>query len=136
MIGGAAGAFISDAGLDVKMDYDSLGEYAGVLGSGAVLVMDEHRDVFDILVSILHFFEHESCGKCSPCRIGTTILHKTAERINKGKGEKDDWKKMLDLSYNMKLTSFCPLGQSPVMPISSFEKYFKKDIENKINKGE
>ena len=136
LIGGAAGAFISEKGLDVKMDYDSLGDYAAVLGSGAVLVMSEDRDVFDILASTMKFFRHESCGKCSPCRIGTDILEKLSNKINKGKGTREDWDMMVELSKQMKLTSFCPLGQSPVMPISSYDKYLSDELENKLNKGE
>ncbi len=136
LIGGAAGAFISQIGIDVQMDYDSLGEYAAVLGSGAILVMSEGRDVFDILTSTMKFFKHESCGKCSPCRIGTDILEKLSLKINKGKGNIEDWTTMIDLSKQMKLTSFCPLGQSPVMPISSYDKYFADEIKTKLNKGE
>ncbi len=132
LIGGAAGAFIGKDGLDVNMDYDSLGEYAAVLGSGAILVMDETRDVMDILTSIMKFFRHESCGKCSPCRIGTDKLLRLARYINAGKGSEKHWEAMKDLSYTMKLTAFCPLGQSPYLPISSVDKYLRKEVEKKF----
>lgn len=132
LIGGAAGAFISEKGLDVKMDYDSLGEYAAVLGSGAILVMSEDRDIADTLESTMEFFAHESCGKCSPCRIGTKRLHKMAKDINKGNSTAEDWALMKNLAYTMKLTSFCALGQSPYMVTSSIEKYLEDEITKKI----
>ncbi len=134
LIGGAAGAFIGKEGLDIKMDYDSLGEYAAVLGSGAILVMDETRDIMDLLTSVMKFFRHESCGKCSPCRIGTDKLLRIAKYLNSGKGNLKHWDAMKELSYTMKLTAFCPLGQSPYLPISSVDKYLKKEIEKKFIK--
>ncbi|MDD3802793.1 MAG: NADH-ubiquinone oxidoreductase-F iron-sulfur binding region domain-containing protein [bacterium] len=134
LIGGAAGAFISEKGLDVKMDFDSLGEWAAVLGSGAVLVMSEDRDPVETLNSILEFFKHESCGKCSPCRIGTKRLELISKDIMKGRATEGDWETMKELSYTMKLTSFCPLGQSPYIPISSFSKYLEDDMKKNLNK--
>jgi len=134
LIGGAAGAFISEKGLEVKMDYDSLGEYAAVLGSGAILVMSEERDIADTLESTMEFFAHESCGKCAPCRIGTKRLHKMSKELNKGKATAEDWALMKNLAYTMKLTSFCALGQSPYMVTSSIEKYLEEEITKKINK--
>jgi len=91
LIGGAAGAFISEKGFDVKMDFDSLGEYAAVLGSGAILVLSEDRNAVETLDSILQFFKHESCGKCSPCRIGTKQLAMNSKNILKGKATVEDW---------------------------------------------
>lgn len=135
LIGGAAGAIVPDMCHEMKMDYDCPCEYGGVLGSGAVLVMNEERDIFNILKSIMRFFEHESCGKCSPCRLGTRELYELAKKIDSGKGNADDWKKMQDLSYNMKLTAFCPLGQSPYMPIRTMSKYFNDEVNKKFNKG-
>ncbi len=128
LVGGAAGAFLGPDMLNVHMDFVNLREYAAVLGSGAILVMDEDADIVKMLQSVLHFFKHESCGHCVPCRVGTSRLVKIIDRIATAKGTKNDIDKMLKISEDMRDTSFCPLGQSPVLPISSSLKYFKDEI--------
>jgi NADH-quinone oxidoreductase subunit F len=128
LVGGAAGAFLGPDMLDVQMDFVNLREYAAVLGSGAILVMDEDTNIVDMLQSVLHFFQHESCGHCVPCRLGTAQLVKIVDRVAAEKGTKKDIDKMLKISEVMRDTSFCPLGQSPVLPISSSLKYFKDEI--------
>ncbi len=128
LIGGAAGVFLPDSMLDVKMDFTSLNQYAAVLGSGAVLVMNENTSIVDMLYSILKFFKHESCGKCSPCRIGTQELYGLIVKIKKGNGTKADLDQMELLAEVMKQTSFCALGQSPIMPIQSAFEHFKDEF--------
>jgi len=132
LIGGAAGAFIGPDMLDIKMDFVNLREYAAVLGSGAILVMDEETDILDMLKSVLHFFRHESCGHCVPCRLGTAELVKIIDRMAAKKGRKDDIDKMLNISQRMQQTSFCPLGQSLYLPISSSLKYFGDEIRSRV----
>ncbi len=132
LVGGAAGAFLGPDMLDVKMDFVNLREYAAVLGSGAILVMDEDADMVDMLKNVLHFFKHESCGHCIPCRLGTAQLVKIIDRIAESKGKKDDVERLLKISETMRDTSFCPLGQSLFLPISSSLKYFRDEIEAKI----
>ncbi len=132
LIGGAAGAFLGPDMLDVQMDFVNLKEYAAVLGSGAILVMDEGADVVDLLQSVLHFFKHESCGHCAPCRLGTAQLVKLIDRIAVSKGSREDLNKLLRISDVMRDTSFCPLGQSPYLPISSSIKYFGDEIGARI----
>ncbi len=132
LIGGAAGAFLGQDMLDVRMDFVNLKEYAAVLGSGAILVMDEDSDIVQMLQSVLHFFKHESCGHCVPCRVGTPRLVKIIDRIAASKGAKKDIEKLLEISEDMRDTSFCPLGQSPVLPISSSLKYFKDEILSRL----
>jgi NADH:ubiquinone oxidoreductase subunit F (NADH-binding)/(2Fe-2S) ferredoxin len=128
LVGGAAGAFIGPEMLDVPMDFANLKEYAAVLGSGAILVMDETTDIVGMLQSVLHFFKHESCGHCVPCRLGTAQLAKLIDRIASSKGTGEDVDVMLKMSDVMRDTSFCPLGQSLYLPISSSLKYFKDEI--------
>jgi NADH-quinone oxidoreductase subunit F len=82
----------------------------------------------DMLQSVLHFFKHESCGHCVPCRLGTAQLVKIVDRVATSKGTKKDIDKMLKISEVMRDTSFCPLGQSPILPIASSLKYFKDEI--------
>lgn len=132
LIGGAAGAFLGPDMLDVRLDFVNLKEYAAVLGSGAILVMDENADVVDILQSVLHFFKHESCGHCVPCRLGTAQLVKIIDRVADSKGTREDIGKLLNISEVMRDTSFCPLGQSLYLPISSLLKYFKDEVNARI----
>ena len=128
LVGGAAGAFLGPDMLDVKMDFVNLKEYAAALGSGAILVMDEDTDIVDMLKSVLHFFKHESCGHCVPCRLGTARLVEIIDRMASADATKDDVAGLLKISEVMKDTSFCPLGQSLYLPVSSALKYFKDEI--------
>jgi len=132
LVGGAAGCFLSKDMLDVKMDYATLKSYKAVLGSGAVLVMDTSTCIVDMLKSILGFFRHESCGKCVPCRIGTDKLYQLITEISTGKGTPDYPKLMLELAKMMNKTSFCPLGQSVLLPLSSAFKYFEDEVMEHI----
>ncbi len=133
LVGGAAGAFLNESQLDVQMDYDSLKEYAAVLGSGAILVMDEETSVVSLLHSILSFFEHESCGQCTPCRMGTRSLLTIMERIVRGQGTEKDLDLLLQVSENMQVSSLCPLGQSPILPIKSALDYFRDEFLERVS---
>jgi len=128
LVGGAAGVFLPLERLDVNMDYNSLKEYSAVLGSGAILVMDERADIVEMLFSIIRFFRHESCGKCSPCSNGNTLLYQLIDKIRKGKGKEEDLDTMIEVSLVMQKTSFCALGQSPYMPIYSAITNFREDF--------
>ncbi len=132
LIGGAAGAFIGPEMLDVKMDFVNLREYAAALGSGAILVMNEDTDMVDMLKSVLHFFKHESCGHCVPCRLGTAKLVEIIDNISLSKGKTEDIDSLLEITNAMKAASFCPLGQSVSLPVSSALKYFRDDIMARI----
>ncbi len=128
LVGGAAGVFLNDTLLDVKMDYNSLKEYSAVLGSGAILVMSETVDMVEMLWSVLRFFRHESCGKCNPCSKGNALLFKIIDGIRKGKGKDTDLDELVRISEGMLKTSFCALGQSPYMPITSAINNFQSDF--------
>ncbi len=128
LVGGAAGVFLPDRLLDVKMDFSSLNQYAAVLGSGAIMVMNEHQSIVDILWSILRFFRHESCGKCAPCKNGTQQLYRLITKIKKGEGTMEDVDLMLTIAETMQQTSFCALGQSPIMGIRSAIENFKDEF--------
>ena len=128
LLGGAAGVFLSEKLLDVRMDYESLKENKAVLGSGAVLVMDETASIADMLFSIAKFFAHESCGQCVPCRIGTRQILDIAYRIRQGRGREGDPETMLALAETMFRSSLCPLGQSLVMPVKSALENFKEEF--------
>jgi len=133
LLGGAAGVFLSEKLLDVPMDFESLKENKAVLGSGAVLVMNEDTSIVEMLFSILKFFAHESCGQCAPCRIGTRQLLDFIYRIREGKGAAGDLDRMVNLSKTMFATSLCPLGQSLLMPVKSAIDFFRDDFLKNIN---
>ncbi len=128
LIGGAAGAFVDEAGLDVAMDFDSLRDYSAVLGSGAILVLSEDTSIVELLQGILHFFAHESCGQCATCRSGTSRLVDILERFCAGSGGEQDLDLLLRVARLMRDASFCPLGQSPIIPIESAVRAFKQEF--------
>jgi NADH:ubiquinone oxidoreductase subunit F (NADH-binding) len=130
IIGGAAGSFVNETVLDTPLGFDTLKEKGAVLGSGAIMVMDETRSLYDMMHSILDFFAHESCGKCVPCRIGTNLLvHMLEEVKEKKNGNRAVMlEKMKDEAEYMQQTSLCPLGGSPIIPIGSAVQYFKHEF--------
>lgn len=132
LVGGAAGVFLSNEMLDVKMDFNSLKEYSAVLGSGAILVMNEDVDIVEMLWSVIRFFRHESCGKCNPCSVGNTVLYNLIDKIRKGKGKEEYLDKMINISETMFDTSFCALGQSLIMPVKSAIENFREDFVKRM----
>jgi len=125
LLGGAAGTFVDGSMLKERMTYDNLKEKGATLGSGAVIVLAEEDSVEQILHNCLRFFRHESCGKCVPCRTGTTMLVKRSEQLLKGDADsKTLVRQMLQESELMAATSLCPLGQSPILPMKSAARYF------------
>lgn len=133
LLGGAAGTFASTKHLTLPLDFDSLKEQGLTLGSGAVVVMNETRDLQEMLTSILDFFKHESCGKCIPCRIGTAQLLKFSEKAKKMTPEERElnYKIAVQQSEIMAKTSLCPLGQSPILPLKSIWANFANELINK-----
>lgn len=126
LLGGAAGTFVDDSVLDTPTGFDSLKEKGAVLGSGAVMVLDEDKSIFNVTKSIMEFFKHESCGKCAPCRVGTTHLVNLMKKAKENPEQKKlVLEEMLSEAEYIAKTSLCPLGQSPVLPIRSLVRYFK-----------
>ncbi len=133
LIGGAAGAFVCPDCLDKPMDFDGLQELSAVLGSGAILVLDEDAAIVEMLDGILTFFKHESCGQCAPCRAGTLALKTISGRIRQGEGRAGDLEKMIEIATAMEAVSLCPLGQSVLLPIQSALQHFRGEFEALIN---
>jgi len=129
LLGGAAGAFVDESGLDVAMDFDSLQEYAAVLGSGSILVLDGDTSIPELLHGILRFFRHESCGQCAPCRAGTRALLQISERLLAGQGLATDLDLMTEVVETMQTRSLCPLGQSVILPVTSALRAFRSEFE-------
>jgi len=132
LLGGAAGAFVDSSALDMPMDFDAPKEHAAVLGSGAVLVLDEGISVVEVLHEILHFFQHESCGQCAPCRVGSRVLVALSDRLLSGHGTADDLTRLLEVAKTMQAASLCPLGQSPILPVKTALDTFRTEFESRL----
>lgn len=125
--GGPSGGVITADYLDVPIDYEHLQELGSIMGSGGMIIMDEDDCMVDIAKFYLDFIVDESCGKCSPCRIGGRSLYNILDRITKGEGKMEDLDKMKEIGFAMKKASLCGLGQSAPNPILSTMKYFEKE---------
>lgn len=132
-IGGTSGGFIPEAFLDTPIDFDSMVGIGAVLGSGAVFVMDETRDIVDVVEKIAKFFEHESCGKCTPCREGNKRMHEMMHSIKQGTGRAGDLDLMEQLGGVMSVACLCGLGQAAPAPVLTTLKHFKADYAAKFN---
>ncbi len=131
--GGPSGGCIPASCIDVPIDYDNLIEIGSMMGSGGMIVLDEDTCMVDISKFYLEFTAEESCGKCTPCRIGTKRLLQLLTKITEGKGEPDDLKKIEELANHMKSSSLCALGQSAPNPVLSTMHYFMDEYIEHIN---
>jgi NADH:ubiquinone oxidoreductase subunit F (NADH-binding) len=131
LAGGAAGFFVPEALLDTPLDFDSV-MHGVPLGSGAVIVLDESVSVPAFLACLLHFFEEESCGKCTPCREGTREARAACERIAAGRGTPSDLDDLRRLARLLDLTSFCGLGRSAAWPVESALRHFEGEFRRGI----
>ncbi len=118
--------------LDVKMDFESLYEAGSLLGSGATIVMDETTCMVKVAYRISKFFEHESCGKCVPCREGTRWIRQIMERIENGKGREQDLDLLRDICANIAGNTVCPMGDAAVVPVTSTIEKFRDEYEYHI----
>jgi NADH-quinone oxidoreductase subunit F len=134
--GGASTPILTEQHLDVKMDFNSLVSAGSMLGSGAVMVMDETVNLVNVAYVLVRFFAHESCGKCTPCREGTSWLYQVYSRLMHGEGKPDDIDLLLYICDTVKGKCFCPLGEGAIQPVLSSIKYFREDYEQWIKNGQ
>ncbi len=127
--GGPSGGCIPAHLMDTPIDYDSLIAIGSMMGSGGLIVMDEDNCMVDIAKFFLEFTVDESCGKCTPCRIGTRRLLELLTKITDGKGTMEDIDKMEELCYSIKESSLCGLGQTAPNPVLSTLRYFRDEYE-------
>ncbi len=139
--GGSSVPLITPDLIDVPYDYEGLAKIGTLLGSGAIMVYDETVSVPAMMTRLMHFYAHESCGKCTPCREGTSWLVKIHDRIMAGGGRYEDIDLLLDISNNIFGRSFCALGDAAAMPLAGFMTgkgalhYFRHEYEELISKG-
>ena len=132
--GGPSGGCIPAECIDTPIDYDSLLAIGSMMGSGGMIILDEDTCMVDISKFYLEFTADESCGKCTPCRIGTKRLLQLLTKITEGKGEPEDLVKIEELASHMKQSSLCALGQSAPNPILSTLRYFRQEYVDHIEK--
>jgi NADH-quinone oxidoreductase subunit F len=125
--GGPSGGCLSEEFLDTPMDYESLASAGSIMGSGGLIVMDEDTCVVDVARYFLDFTQKESCGKCSPCRVGSRHMVEILERITKGEGQPDDLPKLETLGETVKRGSLCGLGQTAPNPVLTTLRYFRPE---------
>ncbi len=114
------------------MDYDSIAKAGSMLGSGAVIVMDDTRCMVKCLLRLSYFYHEESCGQCTPCREGTGWLYRMVRRIEQGAGQPDDLDALVSVADNIAGRTICALGDAAALPVKSFIQHFRTEFEHHI----
>lgn len=130
---GGSGPIVTAEALDSVVSFDGLQPFGSMMGSASVIVMDEDTDIVWAAEKMTHFFKHESCGKCTPCREGTFWLEKLLHRINSGEGTMADIDKLHNVASQMQGKCLCALGEFAVSPALSTIKHFRHEYEAKVN---
>jgi NADH-quinone oxidoreductase subunit F len=130
--GGMSAPILTADEIGIKMDFDSLVEAGSMLGSAAIIVIDDKTSILDVLKVVTKFYSHESCGQCTPCRIGTSWINKIVKRIAEGKGRKEDIDNIVRLASNIQGKTLCPLGDAAAMPVLSITRKFRKELESHL----
>ena len=128
-IGGPSGGCLTKEHLDLPLDFDSLKKAGAMIGSGGLVVMDEHTCMVEVARFFMNFTQNESCGKCVPCREGTKRMLQILERIVAGQGEIEDLDLLLELADTISSTALCGLGKTAPLPVISTIKYFRDEYE-------
>ncbi len=133
--GGSSCPLLTADEIDVPMDFDSLAKIGSMLGSGGVIVLDEDTCMVKVAQRIMHFYAHESCGWCVPCREGTDWLKKLLDRFHAGFGRQEDPEVISDISNNILGKTLCPLGDAAALPTLSIVKKFRHEFEEHLRLG-
>jgi NADH-quinone oxidoreductase subunit F len=127
--GSSAPVLPADIMMDLTMDYDSIAKAGSMLGSGAVIVMDDTRCMVKSLQRLSYFYKHESCGQCTPCREGTGWLWRVVDRIENGQGRPSDLELLDNVAENIMGRTICALGDAAAMPVRGMIKHFRHEFE-------
>lgn len=130
--GGPSGGCVPQEYLDTPVDYESLTSLGAIMGSGGMIIVDEDTCMVDLTKFFLQFIQEESCGQCSPCRIGTRRMMEIMERITSGGGREGDIELLEELSWGIKSSALCGLGQAAPNPVISTLRYFRHEYEDHI----
>jgi len=130
--GGMSAPVLKADEIDISMDFDSLVAAESMLGSAAIIVIDQETSMLDVLKLVTKFYSHESCGQCTPCRIGNSWINKITKRIAAGEGQRGDLDNIERLASNILGKTLCPLGDAAAMPILSLVRKFRQELESHI----
>jgi NADH-quinone oxidoreductase subunit F len=130
--GGMSAPVLKADEIDIGMDFDSLVAAESMLGSAAIIVIDQETSMLDVLRVVTKFYSHESCGQCTPCRIGNSWINKITKRITAGKGQTGDLDNIERLASNILGKTLCPLGDAAAMPVLSIVRKFRQELESHI----
>jgi NADH-quinone oxidoreductase subunit F len=133
--GSSAPVLTADEAEKVNMDYEAIAAAGSMLGSGAVIVIDDSQCMVDMLGVLMHFYHHESCGQCTPCREGTGWLNKIVHSILEGKGRLQDIELLMKVADNMKGRTICALSDAAALPVLSFVTKFRDEFEYFVREG-
>ena len=133
--GGSSTPIFTDEHLDVPLDFEAVGAAGSMLGTRALQIFDETTCVVRAVLRWTEFYQHESCGKCTPCREGTFWMVRVLDRLERGKGTEEDLEKLLDICDNILGRAFCPLGDGAVSPVTSSIKYFRDEYLEHFKRG-
>jgi NADH-quinone oxidoreductase subunit F len=130
--GGASTPMLIPEQLDTPMDFESLEQAGSMLGTGAIIVIEEGTCMVEVARRLMDFFAHESCGQCTPCRMGTQRLKEVLTRIKRGQGKPDDLDLLEELCDGILGHTLCPMGDAAVNPVLSSLKHFRDEYEHHI----
>jgi NADH-quinone oxidoreductase subunit F len=130
--GGLSAPALRPDELDIPMDFDSLSKAGSMLGSAGIIVVCDRTPILDVLIVTARFYAHESCGQCTPCRVGTAWIHKTVSRIIEGRGRSADLDLILSLADGMKMRTLCPMGDAAALPIQALVTKFRDELEQAL----
>jgi len=133
--GSSAPVLPGDIMMNVTMDYDAIAKAGSMLGSGAVIVMDETRDMVKAAQRLAYFYFEESCGQCTPCREGTGWMYRVIDRILQGQGRPEDLDLLDSVAQNIMGRTICALGDAAAMPVRAFLKYYRDEFAHHIAHG-
>jgi len=133
--GGSSTPLLMPDQIDTPLDFESVAKAGSMLGSGAIIVIDERACMVWVAMKLINFYAHESCGKCTPCREGTAWLKRLINRIENGGGRPGDIDLILDICDNIMGRTICPLGDAAVMPTESIIKHFRDEFVYHIEHG-
>ena len=131
--GSSAPVLPGETMMDLTMDYDAIAQAGSMLGSGAVIVMDDTNCMVKVLDRISYFYYEESCGQCTPCREGTGWMHRVVNRIETGKGRNEDLDLLDDVAKKIMGRTICALGDAAAMPVAGFIKHFRDEFQYHID---
>ena len=133
--GGSSTPVLTADQLDVTLDYDAVAAAGSMLGSGAIIVIDERACMVQVALRVAQFYQHESCGKCTPCREGTRWMTKLVQKIEDGHGTMADIDLLVEICGRILGRSLCPLGDAAAMPIASYVDRFRQEFVEHVEQG-